>query len=158
MAVSVVPALIDTLCTVAKAALEPAVRVLDGPGVTDDPGDFLMVGVDDPNNADSPESGRSQTDWAALGQRARNQVGDITCAALAWNGDGNQKAARDAAYSYMEVLAALCTRPRQNPDCLQELVPGVIWAVVGDDRLTQDQYESGVMALVVFSVHFTARI
>ena len=43
---------------------------------------------------------------------ARDQTGSVTCAALSWNGDADQKAARDAAYA---VVAAVEDLLRTDP-------------------------------------------
>lgn len=158
MADFVVPALIDFLVSAAEAAM-PTLLVVDGPGHTDDPGDFLLVGVDDPNNAGSAEAAVSDVTWAGLGQRASDEAGLITCAALSRNGDGDQKAARDAAFGTVAALKSLLTKATTDPASVQMSVAGVLHARVGHLRLTQDQDpESGALALVIFDVAFAARI
>src|SRR5689334_3843760 len=99
MATSAVPALIDALVSAADAALSN-VAVYDGVGNSDDPGDFLMVGVDDPDRTDDVASASATQQWAGVGNAsARDEEGDVTCAALSWNGNSNQKQARDGAYA-----------------------------------------------------------
>lgn len=153
MAVSVIPALIDALVVAARAAL-PSVRVFDGVGVTDDPGDFLMVGVDDPDTEGHAFAAESQQEFGPMGTtRPRDERGQVTCAAFSWNGSSDPKAARDAAYASVEALASAC---RTNPSLG---VAGVLWTSFGPDaRLTQSQGDFGADALVVFSVSFRARI
>jgi hypothetical protein len=155
MAVSVIPALIDALVTAATDAL-PGVQVYDGFGVSDDPGDFLMVGVDDPDSTDKASSGSSEQDWHGTGVEAdRDEIGDITCVALSWNGDGpqGQKAARDGAFTIAEAVSTLC---RANPSLG---VPAVLWTSYGTSTdLQQSQDGTGAMALLVFRVHFEALI
>lgn len=152
MAVSVVPALIDALFDAATAAL-PDVLVLDGMGATEEPGDYLMVGVDDPDSDADAFSADSQQQWASANHTTRDESGVVTCAALSWNGDGDQKAARDSAYASVEALAAAC---RTTPDLG---IPTMAWTSFGSDtRLTQGQFDSGATALVVFQIAFRARI
>lgn len=145
MAVSVVPALID--------ALVAATGGYDGLAVTDEPGDFLMIGVDDPDTEGGAFSSESRQEWANANNTARKESGTITCAAYSWNGDGDQKVARDAAYALVEALASAC---RANPSLG---VASLLWTDFGSDaNLTQLQGEWGASALVVFTVAFRARI
>ena len=152
MATSVIPALIDALVTNAKANLAD-INVLDGYGVTDDPGDFLMVGVDDPLRDDEAQSGTSQQSWANANGTARDEIGDVWCSAYSWNGNGDQKGARDAAYA---TVAAVENMLRANPALG---VAGLIYSEFGTSQtLTQNQDEHGASARVSFQVHFRARI
>ena len=152
MAVSVIPALIDALVDEATTAL-PDVLVIDGMGATDTPGDYLMIGVDDPDTDGDAFSADSQQGWAHANHTTRDEQGTVTCAALSWNGDGDQKAARDSAYATVEALATIC---RTTPDLG---ISTVAWTSFGTDtRLSQGQFDSGATALVVFSIAFRARI
>jgi len=156
MGTSVIPALIDALVTQASAAL-PAVKVFDGFGVSDSPGTTgtLMVGVDDPDTDQAASSGDGSQSMAVLATtRPRDQVGSLTCAALAWSGSTNQKAARDAAYG---IVAAVENLLRADPT-LGIGQPGRVVIQMGDDRLSQNQYDKGCDALVIFTVNFKARI
>lgn len=152
MATSVVPALIDALVTNARTNL-PNLSVRDGYGVTDDPGDYLMVGVSDPT-ADAPAtSADSQQQWASLGAMSRDEEGDVWCVAFSWTGNNDQKAARDAAYA---TVAAVENMVRADPT---QGVSGVLWTSFGTNQnLTQDQDEHGASAQVAFQIHFRARI
>jgi len=155
MATSAVPAVIDALVTKARAAL-PDLSVHDGFGVTDDPGDFLMVGVEDPDLDGATFSAEAQQSWAHVNHTARDEEGDITCAALSWTGDGDeagQKAARDAVYA---TTAALENVLRADPTLG---VATVLWASFGtSQQLKQAQDQHGAIALLLFRVHFKARI
>lgn len=152
MAVSVVPALIDALVDAAETAL-PDALVLDGLGVTDDPGDYLMIGVDDPDADGGAFSASGRQQWANANHTTRDESGEVTCAAYSWNGNGNQKAARDAAFTMVEALASAC---RTNPSLD---VSTLLWTDFGSDtNLSQFQGEWGAAALVVFTVAFRARI
>lgn len=152
MATSALPALIDALFEGSRAAL-PNVGVYDGFAVTNDTGDHLFIGVDDPDNQDGASSATTQQAWANANHTARDESGDVTCAALSWNGDGDMKAARDAAYA---TCAAVENLLRANPALG---VPSLLWTSFGTSQsLTQDQTDDGALALVVFTVSFRARI
>lgn len=152
MATSVVPALIDAMVSTFTSAITGA-TVYDGTGTSDDPGDYLMIGVDDPDSPSPAVSADVQQQWANVNYLARDEVGEITCAALSWNGDGNTKAARDAVYA---ILAAVENALRSNPSLG---LANLLWTSFGtSQQLTQLQSDSGAMALVIFRVHFEARI
>jgi hypothetical protein len=155
MATSQVPALIDALVTNATAAL-PTTTVYDGFGISDDPGDFLMVGVEDPDLQGAATSAQFAQVPATMGPaRTRDETGSVTCAALSWNGDGDQKAARDAAFT---IVAAVESMLRNDPS--QGLGPGGYFVVQfgGTGTLTQQQDDNGALALVIFTVTYRARI
>lgn len=161
MATSAIPVLIDALVTQARASL-PNCLVIDGFGVTNDANpNVLMVGVDDPDSQSAADSTDSAQEMATAGTpRTRDQQGTITCAALSWNGGGNQKAVRDAAYA---TLAAVENLLRLDPRLGLTSFPLLV-CQLGDDRLSQNQYVAtdtttgGVDALVIFTVKFQARI
>jgi len=157
VATSVVPALIDALVTQATAAL-PTVRVYDGFGVTDDPGDFLMVGIDDPLSADAATTAAMQQRPATGGTgRSRDETGELWCSALSWNGDANQKAARDAAFAIVAAIETLC---RTSPSLGIAGYGYVVTSVGGSGNFTvrSDQNDTGAMTSVSFPVAFAARL
>lgn len=152
MATSVLPDLIDALVTAARTAL-PATKVYDGFGVTDDPGDFLMVGVEDADLETAATSANSEQQWAHSTGTARDESGELTCVALSWNGDGDAKVARDAAFA---ITAAVENLLRANPSLG---IPELLWTGYGSTvELSQGQGKTGAEALVVFKVAFRARI
>jgi len=153
---SVVPALIDALFTQATAAL-PTTLVLDGYGVTDDPGDYLMVGVSDPDPDGDTESASVTQEQMAFGStRPRKEEGVIHMAAKSVNGDASnagQKAARDAAYAIQEALATVL-RTTDNAG-----VTGVLKLGNGSNlRLLQDQTNYGAVATLLYDIAFEAAI
>lgn len=152
MATSAVPAVIDALFTAADAALA-TVTVYDGFGVSDDAGDFLMIGVEDPDSQDAATSADAEQSWANADGTARDETGTVTCAALSWNGDADQKAARDAVYA---ITAAVEDLLRADPSLG---IATVLWTSFGtSQQLTQAQDEQGALALLVFRIQFRARI
>src|SRR5690348_2679477 len=104
--VSAIPATIDKVIAVLTAAL-PALTVLDGPA----PGDasqtnYLLVGASEA----APDSGGTESvngsqRWRTTGL-TREERFVLMCVARSWNGDGNQKSARDAAFSTMAAVEA----------------------------------------------------
>lgn len=152
MTTSVVPQLIDALVAAASAAISDA-TVIDGLGVTENPGGYLMIGVDDPDSDGGVFAAESQQGWANANHIRRDEAGEVTCAAYSWSGDGDQKAARDAVYELAGTLAGLC---RENPSMG---VPELLWTDYGTrSNLTQFQGDWGAAALLVFSIAFRARI
>lgn len=152
MATSAVPALIDAMFTAFTAALT-GVKVYDGFGVSDDPGDFLMIGVEDPDLEGFGFSADVKQDWANANYTAREESGDIVCAALSWNGDGNQKVARDAVYATQSAVENVL---RGNPSLG---VSTVLWTSFGTSaQLSQIQDHKGCAALLIFRIFFRAQI
>lgn len=152
MPTSVVPAVISAIVDTAEAEL-PNLLVGDGWLVTADPGDYLMVGVEDPDVEGYAQSATSEQSWANSNYTSRDEKGDVMCAALSWNGDGDARAARDAVYA---TLAAVEDMLRANPSLG---VDDLLWTSFGQSqRLNQIQDNGGAVALVLFSIHFEARI
>jgi hypothetical protein len=156
MATSVVPALIDALVAQAQAAL-PAVDVYDGVGVSDDAGDYLMIGVDDPDNLDESEAASITQDQIAFGStRPRMENGAIHVSARSVSGEvgvTGQKAARDAVYAIQEALAAVL---RTTSDLG---VTGVLKIGNGSNlRLLQNQDAYGARATLLYDISFEAQI
>jgi len=153
MATSAVPALIDALVTQATTAL-PTVRVYDGFGISDDPGDYLMVGVQDPDaDAETEAADATQEQMAFGATRPRKEQGVIHMVARSVNGDGNQKTARDAAYATQEALATVL-RTTDNAG-----VTGVLRLGNGSNlRLMQDQNDYGAVATLLYDIAFEAAI
>lgn len=155
MGTSANPLVIDALVERATAAL-PDALVVDGWAVTDSPAPLLLsIGLADTDEAQTGTlSASSQTMAVAGTDRARDQEGTVTCLALAWNGDGDQKVARDAAYG---LVAAVEDLLRDDPT-LGVAAPGRSVCQLADEALTQRQHADGVDALVIFTVHFRVRI
>lgn len=159
MATSVIPDLIDALFTNATAAVTTA-QVLDGPGVTADPGNFLAIGADSMDLSVAARRATSETQAAAtMGtNRSRDEVGDIYCVIFAWTGDGGsagQKVARDAAF---DVLAQVEDMLRTTPDQGLTHVSYLVVELGSIDAFLQEQDENGSYAQLQISIHFRSRI
>lgn len=150
--------LVDTFAT----AL-PTVNVYDGQGGTDDPGNFLMVGVGDPNSDEPATSASGSLTWAGLGHRSSKEGSEsaparITCVALAWNGStGNdaQKAAREAV---RDISSAVEVALRTDPN-LGGRVPGLNWVrYAGDWSLDQLSASDGTAAIFQFDITYIASL
>jgi hypothetical protein len=153
MATSIIPSLLDALVTECSAALT-TVAVHDGYGVSGDVHDNLMIGVDDPFSDQAAPTAESQQSWANVGSgRSRDESGDVTCAAYATSGTTDQAAVRAAAFAITEAVENLL---RTDPTV--GLGDTVRTQFGTDQRFLQDQDEDGAWALIVFTIHFDARI
>jgi hypothetical protein len=153
MASSVVPSLIDALVAQAVTSL-PGALIFDGGGITDDPGDYLMIGVSDPDDDGEPEAADVTQQQMAFGStRPRRETGSVHIAARSIAGDGVQKTARDAVYAMQEALAT-ALRTTDNLG-----VAGILSLGNGSNlRLLQTQNESGAVATLLYDIAFDAQI
>jgi hypothetical protein len=155
MTTSIIPTLIDALVAQSDSAISSA-TVSDGYGVTEDPGDFLMIGVEDPDSADSSYSVDVSQAAATMGpNRSRDERGEIACVALSWNGKGNQKEARDKAFAITAKVEDLL---RASPTLGISGYSLLVVQYGPTQRLRQDQPDYGAEAAVFFSVGFRARL
>ena len=153
MTVSAVPQVIDALVAAAQSAL-PDIRVEDGWGVSASPADYLLIGVDDPDKPYAATSAQTRQDWATTGAQAqRAEDGEITCAALSWSGDVDQKAVRDAVYATAEAVDVILRADYTLG------VPELLWAHFGaTTQLEQSVSSDGAHALLLFKIRFQARL
>lgn len=163
MATSVVPDLIDALVAQTEAAA-PDLFVLDGFGMppsnadnTGDTSDFLMVGVEDPDDSGFTLSANTEeVPGPYATTRPRDETGEIVLTALSWNGDKDQKAARDAVYATAATVANLCRNDHNTPHLG---VTGLLWTGYGSrSELSQNQTDQAAVAQLVFRISFRARI
>lgn len=153
MATSIVFDLIDALVDVLTEALTD-IQVYDGTGISADPGDYLMIGVSDPDES-QPQAFESRQEWAGIGARARNEEGTINCAALSWNGDADAKLARAGV---KRVTSAVEDALRDDPN-LGGAVPGLQWTGYGTDgRADLIEATDGTALLWRFDIQYKARI
>lgn len=147
---SIVPQMIDALISSATTAL-PDVTVTDGVITGMPEGDYLFIGVDDPD-VTRWQSATSDQSWAVATYTSRDETGSITCAAHSWTGSAGPKAARDAAYNTAGAIQNLLR------DKTSFNVPGLLFANYARGSLTQMQDDFGAMALLIFQIDFKARI
>ena len=87
------PDLIDAMVAQFAALPELAdVTVSDGYPLTNEPGTYLFVGVDDPESATRAASATATQEWPHATAHSRNEAGAVTLACESWNGDADQKA------------------------------------------------------------------
>ena len=156
---SVVPDIIDGLVYVATAAL-PAARVIDGYDLSEDPSDMFMVGVDDPSSPTWANVATSQAKWANATKQGRDESGEVTCAAISFNGNSDQQQARNTVYAMVNAVAdAVRANHTLASGTYPNGIPGVWETNVGaSSKLTQILNDDGAVALLVVTVDFKARI
>lgn len=154
MAVTQIGNVIDAVIAAAEPVVPEGCLVIDGLGVTADPVDnALFVGIDDPDAANGSFAADAKQDWANANYTARNEEGFILCAASAWNGDADQKAARDSA---LAITSSVENALRANPSLG---LSNLLWTSVGGRiALTQNQSQGGAHAVVLFRINYRARI
>lgn len=127
MTTSRVPATIDALVTIFKAAQGDTWKTYDGPPVTGDFTDAVFVGYDANPDSEFQSVANHVQAWAGLGKGARSETFSVVCGISVLVGDENgQKPARDKAYLILEALgAALRTDPSlgQPPPFVASLMP-----------------------------------
>lgn len=152
MRTSVIPDLIDAMVADFASLLGDEVTVSDGYPVTNNPGTYLFVGVDDPTDRTPATSATATQDWPLATPTGRSEEGDVTLAAESWNGEADQKRARDEVFG---VAGAIQNRLRESKTLG---VPGVLWLSFTDLRLEQAQSPAGAAALLTFRIQFKARL
>lgn len=149
---SVVPDLIDALVAQVPPYLAEGVIVQDGQPDTWEVGDWLYVGVTDPDSP-TPTNGASATqEWPLATATARNESGTLTCYALVIRGDGSVKDARDAVFAIAAGVMRLLR------DDIRLGIPGMVRTSFESLDFDQGQTPDGALAVVTFRIAFAARI
>lgn len=150
MTASAVPAALDAVVALFTAA---GITTYDGPGASDDAAtSYVLVGVQDPDVDGPATSATATSQWAWLGHVERDETFSLHCSAVGWNGDADQKSARDNVYALMgQVATAITTDPTLG---------GVLLYAVGlsTSDLRQDQDQNGAIALLGFDLECRARL
>lgn len=157
MATSAVPAAVDALLAILRAAAGlSGVSILDGPPVTGgditDP-DLLFVGWQP-----GSEAAASLTQsFNAAGARTRDESFEVACYAEARSGDTDMAARRTRAFVIVaEVETAI--RATVAAPALPTLSGTVLWAHLTTGNLVQVQTDKGSVAGVLFTIACRARI
>lgn len=143
------------LTAAATASLPAPWTAALGYKVTDDPGPLVMIGGEDPDNPEETSLGTAEQDWASVGLAAdRDEVGDITCSARTWNGEGDLIAAVTDTQAALDALAAYL---RANPTLG---ISQLMWVSFGTEIGWFQSFDTeyGVKVRAVFSIHFQALI
>lgn len=151
--VSIVPNLMDALLEkLADCDGLSDVLIVDGPDpVGDDADRQLYVGMADPRSigVDS-NAGDFTQEWPNATAQTRTESGTIRCAALAFDGDGDMKTARDGAFGIVaEVQALLWADTRLGVD-------GVTRTSFNSVGWDQRQTTRGALCVVLFSIDFNS--
>lgn len=148
MTTSRIPAVRAALVSIFTAQM-PTAAISDGKWVTNPDGDYLTVGW-------TPENDRptGHQDWAALGNKARNETIDIPCYADSLSGSTDPAARRAAAFA---LFGTAETAIRADPT-LGGVIPNPGWAWISDYIDYEEQTEAGVEAGVIFHVSVQTRI
>ncbi len=155
MATSVFPTVMAALVDLTRTAL-PGLQVHYGVGATDDPGDFLMIGVEDPDIDRAAFSATLRQDRATMGG-ARFEMGSINCCALSWNGDGTDAGAQAALEAVFVTLGAVEALLRTAPTLGIDAVHKTEFAA-DDADISIAQSEAGASCMAIFSVAYKAQI
>jgi hypothetical protein len=155
---SALPGLIDRLVAIFDAAV--AVKVYDGPEITDEnKQSYVAVGWNGALDAAGfPEDGTVadiDQPWAAIGALAKDELVDITCGAVAWNGGRKFKPVRDLAWDYVSDCEQALRAALRTDTALQALV---LWCGVAAGSYDQTNETDAVKARVEFTVRYQARI
>lgn len=141
---------IDALVEQLPAVLAD-VEVCDGAPLTNEPGTYLFVGVDDPDTTSSMGAAGVQS-WPTSGFADREDEGDIFLAAFAEDGSGDLRSARDESN---RAMLGVQDYVRANPTLG---IPGVLWLSFSDYSYRPTQDGEGAAVLLFFRLHYTARI
>ena len=151
---TVVLDILDALVREYTAAVPPSVIVYDGTGISEDPSNFVMVGVGDPDSDQPPTSAESEQEWAGLGAKRGDEEGTITCCAVAWNGESEGLA--QARADLRSMLDAMSAVHLEDPTLG---VGPVMWTRFGGrTSTTQIQATDGSSIVHYFEIKFKARI
>ncbi|HWU31447.1 MAG TPA: hypothetical protein VN108_01165 [Marmoricola sp.] len=155
---SITPTAIDAL--IAKLAGN-GFQVIDGPGATDDSlQSALFVGLNSTDSTDFIESAALDQGWAWLGHNMRDENVSVHCLAQAWNGDGDMKAARDAAFATLTAVGALI-QADPSLGLLAVPVEGINLLQVSEIRAAsfkETQDEEGAIAQLSFDIQVRGRV
>lgn len=148
--------LIGALVEQLPGAVPDGVVVYDGfPTGEGYAAEWVLIGVEDPMIRGAATSATTQQEWASIGANAREETGEITCAASSWNGNADPKLARARV---AEITSSIEMYLRENYD-LGLSQYAALWTGYGSrTALRQAQDDKGAEALVVFTIAFTARI
>lgn len=150
---SIIPAFVVAL-RAAVAPLLPSVTVDLAYTGSPYPGDYLWIHCNDPYAPGPAPGSTSSQVWAGAARATgRQESGDITCAIEAWNGEGDVTAAMTRAHA---ILAPVATWLRTAE--WSAVAPGLLQAAVTSQQQELILSGTDARALLVFTIHFEARI
>lgn len=126
------------------------VTVCDGPPRVNDPGTYLFVGIDNPDDDSGTGASGTQT-WPLGTYTYCEDAGEVWMAAYADNGDGDMKAARDACTAALEAVRDRLLANRTMG------VANVQWITLDTYSYRPMQTGSGAAVALFFRLTFSAR-
>jgi len=143
---------IDAIVAALQGASDLTVR--DGPIVSGDVGDAIYIGYDGRYEEYEEAAATGQQKWAGIGQKARDETLQITCAAVAYTGNDLTlwKPVRDTVFAMLDTVGeVLRDDPSLGlpPPAVAELWPGDYW---------QEPIPNGAQARLVFQIHLATRV
>lgn len=155
MATSAVPAAIDALLAILRAAPALAdVDVIDGPPVDDGSAhDWIAIGWQ-PSGEEGAQIGQS---FAYAGGRRRDEQSLIHGWAESWTGDGDIRVPRLRAFELLGVIESAIRNSDAQPTAA-DLGGAVLWSEFSAGILRQTSDEQGLTAGIGFTIACRARI
>lgn len=150
---SAIPAVIDALVASFTAAMPPE-TVFDGYGLTEaEPEQYVIVGCQDADSDVIDEAASSTQGWAWLGHVARDELIQVKCVAVGWNGDADIQAARNNAFGALKMI----TDAIENDPSLG--VNASTWVTgITSTVLRQAQSAMGATATLSFDIEVRSRL
>ena len=147
---SVIPALLQELVGRSRARL-PEWTVTYGWANTDNPGDFLLIGADNPFETRG-EAAQSADEIMTANASGVAEIGEITLIFFSWTQDADQQYATERVFGALGVI-------------VDDLHAGQMLRVEGGDvqgfyvtsrRLSHQLGQDGASALLAVDIHFDA--
>lgn len=155
MATSAVPAAIDALLAILRAA--PAldgVDVIDGPPIDDgSEQDWVAIGWQ-PSGEEGAQLGQT---FAYAGGRRRDEESLIHGWVESWTGDGDIRVPRLRAFELLGVIEAEIRNSDAQPEAAS-LGGAVLWSEFSAGLLRQTSDDQGMKAGIAFTIACRARI
>lgn len=154
------PTVHAALVTTAGTALATPVtagtfRVVDGFDLSDDPGDVMMIGVPSLSDVNAISAGTFNQEPLSFGRATGGirETGSINGVVMARNGQGDQDAARVAAFGYLATLGdAVRADPTLGVTAFQEVVARLSTGDPAEDQV------DGATTAISFTVAYVALI
>lgn len=148
------PTVIDALLATAAVAVSDA-RVVRGRDISNDPGNVVMIGVNDPTASGLgwESTGEYEQAMQTFGGK-RQEIGRVNGLVIARNGDSDAAAALDTAFTMIAALeASIATTPNLGVTSLEYLV-----AEMESGAVQESSNNEGASAALSFVVTYKARI
>lgn len=155
MASAAYPTVHAALFALADSVRVDGLRVVDGFDVSEDPDDVMMIGVPTLSDVNAVAAGSFSQEALSFGRAGgvRTETGTVNGLVIATNGDGDQAAARAAAFGYVDTLGdALRADPAMGVTSFNELV-----AQLNTGDVIEDQVD-GAATAISFTVAYKALI